>query len=71
MNFDRYKRILHVSHECVDRAELIRQACALLPDLKVLEDGDLTEIGERGKILSGGQKARGRNTRQFPNDTLV
>jgi ABC-type multidrug transport system fused ATPase/permease subunit len=35
------------------------QACALLPDLEVLEDGDVTEIGERGKILSGGQKARG------------
>lgn len=36
------------------------QACALLPDLEVLEDGDVTEIGERGKILSGGQKARGK-----------
>lgn len=35
------------------------QATGLLPDLEVLEDGDLTEIGERGKILSGGQKARG------------
>ncbi|KZW03607.1 P-loop containing nucleoside triphosphate hydrolase protein [Exidia glandulosa HHB12029] len=33
-------------------------ACALLPDLKVLADGDKTEIGEKGITLSGGQKAR-------------
>ncbi|KAI9224707.1 hypothetical protein BC828DRAFT_395107 [Blastocladiella britannica] len=33
-------------------------ACALLPDLKMLPDGDLTLIGERGINLSGGQKAR-------------
>jgi ABC-type sulfate/molybdate transport systems ATPase subunit len=32
--------------------------CALLPDLKVLPGGDMTEIGERGINLSGGQKAR-------------
>ena len=34
-------------------------ACNLLPDLKQLGPaGDLTEIGERGVTLSGGQKAR-------------
>ena len=32
--------------------------CALKPDLAILEDGDLTEIGSRGVSLSGGQKAR-------------
>ncbi|KAL6945160.1 hypothetical protein ACO0QE_002606 [Hanseniaspora vineae] len=32
--------------------------CSLRPDLKILEAGDLTEIGERGINLSGGQKAR-------------
>jgi ATP-binding cassette subfamily C (CFTR/MRP) protein 1 len=32
--------------------------CALLPDLKVLPAGDMTEIGERGINLSGGQKSR-------------
>jgi len=30
----------------------------LEPDLKILEGGDLTEIGEKGVNLSGGQKSR-------------
>ncbi|TFK22034.1 multidrug resistance-associated ABC transporter [Coprinopsis marcescibilis] len=34
------------------------EACALLSDLELLEDGDESEIGERGVNLSGGQKAR-------------
>ncbi|ORX49052.1 hypothetical protein DM01DRAFT_1394384 [Hesseltinella vesiculosa] len=33
-------------------------ACSLLNDLNAFEDGDLTEIGEKGITLSGGQKAR-------------
>lgn len=33
-------------------------ACALDKDLEFLEDGDQTEIGEKGITLSGGQKAR-------------
>lgn len=34
------------------------EACSLLSDLEILEDGDQTEIGEKGVNLSGGQKAR-------------
>jgi ABC-type multidrug transport system fused ATPase/permease subunit len=30
----------------------------LLPDLKILPNGDATEIGDRGVTLSGGQKQR-------------
>ncbi|GMT22976.1 hypothetical protein PFISCL1PPCAC_14272, partial [Pristionchus fissidentatus] len=33
-------------------------ACALAPDFKILPHGDMTEIGEKGINLSGGQKAR-------------
>ncbi|KAJ7147002.1 ATP-binding cassette transporter [Mycena epipterygia] len=35
-----------------------RPVCALVSDLEILEDGDESEIGERGVNLSGGQKAR-------------
>ncbi|KAL7750940.1 hypothetical protein RI367_003520 [Sorochytrium milnesiophthora] len=33
-------------------------ACSLLPDMKVLEHGDMTAIGDKGVNLSGGQRAR-------------
>ena len=33
-------------------------ACQLEPDLKEMSAGDLSEIGEKGINLSGGQKAR-------------
>ncbi|XP_059310593.1 ABC transporter C family member 4-like, partial [Lycium ferocissimum] len=44
MNSKRYKDVL--------------QVCSLEKDLKILEHGDQTEIGERGINLSGGQKQR-------------
>ncbi|CDR36994.1 CYFA0S01e06238g1_1 [Cyberlindnera fabianii] len=41
-----------------ERYERVIDACALRDDLKLFAGGDLTEIGERGITLSGGQKAR-------------
>ncbi|GMK55034.1 hypothetical protein CspeluHIS016_0200900 [Cutaneotrichosporon spelunceum] len=41
-----------------DRYEAVIIACSLTNDLEILEDGDETEIGEKGVNLSGGQKAR-------------
>ncbi|XP_069858835.1 ATP-binding cassette sub-family C member 4 [Dipodomys merriami] len=41
-----------------ERYEKVLKACALKKDLQLLEDGDLTVIGDRGATLSGGQKAR-------------
>ena len=38
--------------------EKVIKACALIDDLKSLPDSDLTQVGERGITLSGGQKAR-------------
>lgn len=44
----------------MDRAKYDRvlKACQLSYDLELLEQGDMTEIGERGINLSGGQKQR-------------
>ncbi|KAL7515417.1 hypothetical protein ACHAXN_013106 [Cyclotella atomus] len=41
-----------------ERYNRVIDACSLRHDLKILEDGDMTEIGERGINLSGGQKQR-------------
>ncbi|TFK77428.1 P-loop containing nucleoside triphosphate hydrolase protein [Pluteus cervinus] len=41
-----------------DRYQAVLDACALRKDLEVLDAGDLTEIGEKGITLSGGQRAR-------------
>jgi ABC-type multidrug transport system fused ATPase/permease subunit len=41
-----------------ERYDIVLEACALVDDLDVLPAGDMTEIGERGINLSGGQKAR-------------
>eukprot|EP00526_Cylindrotheca_closterium_P003615 CAMPEP_0113627398 /NCGR_PEP_ID=MMETSP0017_2-20120614/14187_1 /TAXON_ID=2856 /ORGANISM="Cylindrotheca closterium" /LENGTH=1399 /DNA_ID=CAMNT_0000537647 /DNA_START=103 /DNA_END=4302 /DNA_ORIENTATION=+ /assembly_acc=CAM_ASM_000147 len=41
-----------------DRYNRVIRQCQLEHDLTLLEDGDLTDIGEKGINLSGGQKAR-------------
>ncbi|KIH68024.1 hypothetical protein ANCDUO_01649 [Ancylostoma duodenale] len=41
-----------------NRYNQVLNACALKTDLKSLTNGDMTEIGEKGINLSGGQKAR-------------
>ncbi|ODO04635.1 hypothetical protein I350_05244 [Cryptococcus amylolentus CBS 6273] len=40
------------------RYEKVVRACGLETDMKLFEDGDETEVGEKGITLSGGQKAR-------------
>jgi len=40
------------------RYEAVVEACALDQDLSIFPAGDMTEIGEKGVALSGGQKAR-------------
>ncbi len=42
------------------RYKKILKACALEQDIKILPDGDLTDIGDKGVNLSGGQKQRVR-----------
>ncbi|AOA64841.1 ATP-binding cassette (ABC) transporter [Komagataella phaffii CBS 7435] len=44
------------------------KCCALSQDLDMLDHGDMTEIGERGITLSGGQKARINLARAVYND---
>ncbi|KAG6555980.1 hypothetical protein Mapa_001920 [Marchantia paleacea] len=42
----------------IDRYKRVLDACALDVDIQQMQGGDLTEIGERGLNLSGGQRAR-------------
>lgn len=41
-----------------ERYDKVLKVCQLTHDLDLLDDGDLTEIGEKGINLSGGQKQR-------------
>lgn len=51
--------------------EDVVDACALASDFDILPAGDMTEIGERGVNLSGGQKARINLARAVYNVTDV
>lgn len=53
--FDKEFMMKHDDREWYDQ---VLDAAQLRPDLAQLTSGDLTEIGERGLNLSGGQKAR-------------
>ncbi|OXG63652.1 ATP-binding cassette transporter [Cryptococcus neoformans CHC193] len=52
------ENILFSSPWDAERYQQVIEACSLLNDLDILEDGDETEVGEKGLNLSGGQKAR-------------
>ena len=54
---DKYNKVLKISE--------------LLPDLEILKGGDMTEIGERGINLSGGQKARVSIARALYSDSDI
>lgn len=49
MNEERYKDVIHASSAVclVTIADNSSQASGLVPDLELMEDADLTEIGER------------------------
>ena len=54
---ERYNEVLKISE--------------LLPDLEILKGGDMTEIGEKGINLSGGQKARVSIARALYSDSDI
>ncbi|KAJ7063750.1 ABC protein [Mycena amicta] len=54
-----------------DRYWRIMEAACLLPDLQLLPDSDLTEIGEKGINLSGGQRQRINIARALYFDTDI
>jgi ATP-binding cassette, subfamily C (CFTR/MRP), member 1 len=59
-------------HSTMDRINMqVVSDCALEPDIEMLPSGDLTEIGERGVTLSGGQKARINMARAAYNDADI
>ncbi|GMG55570.1 unnamed protein product [Ambrosiozyma monospora] len=54
-----------------EKYDTIVEACSLAKDFSLLSGGDLTEVGERGITLSGGQKARISLARAVYSDTDI
>ncbi|CRK35916.1 hypothetical protein BN1708_006839 [Verticillium longisporum] len=52
------ENILFSAHYDAARYRQVLDACELLPDLREFKDGDLSDMGENGIGLSGGQRAR-------------
>lgn len=53
------------------RYEKIIETCALKSDIDTMPNGDLTQVGERGLNLSGGQKMRVSLARAFYSSANV
>jgi ABC-type bacteriocin/lantibiotic exporter with double-glycine peptidase domain len=53
------------------RYEKTIEMCALKADIELMPNGDLTQVGERGHNLSGGQKMRVSMARAFYSSANV
>lgn len=64
LRFSLFPSNINIPYQCFgslfdqERYEEVLDVCALRVDLAMFPAGDLTEIGEKGITLSGGQKAR-------------
>ncbi|KAJ8280519.1 hypothetical protein GJAV_G00055820 [Gymnothorax javanicus] len=54
-----------------ERYQMVLSTCCLRPDLAILANSDLTEIGERGANLSGGQRQRISLARALYSDRSI